>query len=201
MRKLLLPVIPVLLFAAAMPARAATFSYADPEGDATGVYSVESTPMPSEPAYDITKVTMSFDGKELKYVAKIKGLPAGSPTLSTGYYFRLQYTHMETSYEFQVAESAGTGSYFALIATEDPTQDALTCSGCKGLIDRKSSSVIVTAPLKSLNLGMKQGNAAIKPAVPGTVFDSLYVAAQRDLGLLTLTSDRAAAPENSTFTL
>lgn len=198
MRKILsLAVVVAVAVGVGVPAHAAPLSWADAAGDAgepaAGV-------APSEPTLDITKVAMSFDGKDLKYVAAIKAL-GGDPTASIGSYFRFYLSHEGTQFEYIVYEDKATGPGNVLNASDDATQKSLTCSGCKALVDRKSSSVIVTLPLKSLSQGMKQYQSDLKPLTPGTKLDGLEVTASRNLLLVSLVADYAPAPDNTFFTI
>lgn len=197
MRKLLLIAVAATTFGLALPADAAPVTWKDPVGDAS-----DPVPgvLPNEPALDITQVGLSFDGKDLKYTAKIDKLGTGNPPASDGSYFRFYFSHEDTQFQYVVYEEVGRdgGGYFPDPA--DPTAD-LTCSGCKGLIDRKTNTVTATLPIKSLSQGMRQHQSDLKPLGPGTILTALEATASRSLVAVSLVTDYAPPPANTTFTL
>ena len=181
------------LLLGALPAQAASrYEWSDPKGDATYV-DVFANVTPSNPKFDITKVAMSSNEGVLTWAASVEALSAGTPRTSTGYFFRLAFTYAGANYEFFVSED-GVRAGFALIRRGWPNGDAeIPCGRCTGVIDRKQHQVIVTAPIASLG--------AATSIRAGSKLTGLSVLAQRQVGVLTLTSDEAYAPKNVAFEL
>lgn len=199
MRKALLSIVVLgALLLGALPAHAASrYEWNDPKGDATKV-DVFAGVTPSNPQFDITKVAVSSDKGVFTYVASVKALSAGTPSGSTGYFFRFSFTYADTIYQFFVSEDVTGVKGFALWARGGPKKplhlptdnngDAeISCVGCTGVIDRTRNQVRVTAPISSLMV------------IRGSKLTDLYVLAQRSVPGLTLTSDEAAAPAGFVF--
>lgn len=185
---------------------AAPVSFTDPEGDATGFVATDPGPLPSEDGLDVTKATLASDGKVFTYTVQLKKVQeSGAPTGATGHYFRLYFTYGGTAFMFRVADDANTGKTTTLVATDDDLQTTLECKSCLGTLDRKTSQVVLKAPITSLSSAVKKGNAALKPIVAGSVFTDLHLEAQRSIAIpivITFTpgADVAAAPETTKFT-
>lgn len=190
-RALLVGFTAIGLLLAAAPANAASLSWEDPEGDATGV-AVADGPI-HDPAFDITKVSMeTVDGK-LVWTAELPDMAAGRPTLSTGYYFRFAFTHAAVNYWFIVGEDPLGAQNFSLSATATGGAK-MECKDCKAEINREAKAVIITAPLATLDADFKKADA---PKVSGSEWSKLYVIAQRRMVAATLTADTADAPEGA----
>lgn len=186
-----------LVVGAALPAQAASLSWDDAVGDATDA-GVGAAVLPNDAAYDIAKVSLSNDGGQLNWSVAIPGLADGTPALSTGYNFRLAFTHDGGTYWFKVSEDVSGAQAFALSATATGSA-ALPCDKCVGKIDREAKAVVVAAPLASLDKALKAAEAA--PAT-GSEWSVIYVIAQRPIsvpgaGGVTLTADQADAPEGA----
>jgi hypothetical protein len=193
MRKALLSIVVLgALLLGAVPAHAANrYEWNDPGGDATNV-DVFADVTPSSPQFDITKVAVSSDQGAFTYVASVKALAAGTPSGSTGHFFRFSLTYAGTIYQFFVSENVTGAKGFALWArgaTAPGGDREVPCVGCTGVIDRTGNQVRVTAPISSLMM------------FSGSKLTGLYVLAQRSVTGLTLTSDEAAAPEGFVFTI
>jgi len=190
------------LVAGAIPAQAGSLSWADPKGDAVGL-GVADGPQ-HDPNFDITAVSLESVGGKFTWTVKIPELAAGRPTLSTGYGFRFYFSHAAAPYYFQVGEDA-TGAQTFVLSTATTPAVSLVCKDCKGKIDRKDKTVVVEAPLASLD---KAFTDAKLPAASGAEFSALDVWAQRRVGVpvnpgsgLVLVADKATAPEGSVFAL
>lgn len=205
MRKALLSIVVLgALLLGAVPAHATSrYGWSDPEGDATNVDTFAGV-TPSSPQFDITKVAVSSDQGVFTYVASVKAFAAGTPSGSTGYFFRLSFTYGGKNYQFFVSEDDTGAKGFTLWARGAPKEPVhlptdnhgdreLLCGGCTGVIDRTRNQVRVTAPISSL--------AVIRGFKAGAKLTGLYVQAQRTVPGLTLTSDEAAAPAGFVFKL
>lgn len=181
-----------LALGASGPAQAATLAWEDPAGDATDL-GVGVDLLPNDAAFDIVKVAVNNDGGVFKYEAEIPGLVAGAPTVSTGYYFRLSFSHGGAAYSFIVGDDVTGATAFSLGTVATP-RVAIGCKDCKGEINREAKKVIVTAPVASMSAGFK---AAEAPAVEGSEFSTFEVVSQRRMVASTLTADTATAPEGS----
>ena len=189
----------------ATPAQAASVSWEDPKDDAVG------PGLPNEPAYDITTVKMSNDGGNFTWELAVPGLADGTPTLSTGYNFRLTFIHGDTSYRFSISENILGEQSFSLSPTTGPTPlpaAALECEKCEGKIDRESKKVVVTAPLASLDKAFASVDG---PPVAGQEWTGISVVSNRPFGIpnpggalpvsgLVQASDTADPPEGTVLT-
>lgn len=163
----------------ALPAQAGLTQWKDAEGDATGVYNAEVLPIPSEPALDITTVTMTSDGTRLTWSAGIKKLSTSPPQGATGYSFRFAFRHEEVPFYLTVAEDSIQGTSGTRFQQDPVAGDDLSCRSCVGKIDRKDNRVTITAPLASLSSGIREFDRSLPPVTPGTKVDGLEVLARR----------------------
>ncbi|HUR50193.1 MAG TPA: hypothetical protein VMY88_11785 [Acidimicrobiales bacterium] len=189
----------------ALPAQAATVSWTDDKDDAVGAG------LPNEPGYDIQTVKLSNDGGNFTWELGVPGLADGTPMLSTGYNFRMNFTHGETAFRFAISENILGEQTFSLAPTTGATPvppAALECEKCEGKIDREAKKVVFTAPLASLDKAFKSVEA---PGVAGQEWTALSVVSNRPFGIpnpggaLPVTgvvqeSDEALPPEGTTFT-
>ena len=187
------------LLLGAFPAQAASISWADPKGDATQVSAADGAP--NDPAFDITKVSMSNDGGTLKWSADMPGITAGRPTLSTGYYMRFYFTHGGTTYSFRAGEEI-TGATSLLLSATATGSALLPCDKCLVKFNREAKNVALTVPVASLTKALKA--QAGSPPLAGAEWTGLYVVAQRPIsapgaGGATLTADQADAPVGTSF--
>ena len=196
-RTLLVGLTAVGVLLAASPANAASLSWKDAAGDATGLGLVDGPQ--HDPAFDVTEVTIQSAGGKLVWTAKVPEMPAGRPTLSTGYNFRFGFTHSGADYWFQVGENA-LGEVTLSLAPTATGSTAMECKDCKATLDREATAVAIEAPMASLDAAFK---AAKLPPVSGSEWSKLLVLAQRRVGSpvtptgATLTADTADAPEGA----
>ena len=186
----------------ATPAQAASVTWEDPKDDAI------TTPLPNEPAYDITTVKISNDGGTLTWENSVPGLIEGAPFPSTGYTFRMLFTHGDIAFRFQVAENVlGEQAYsVAPVSGSTPLPPAaLECEKCEGKIDREAKKVVFTAPLASLDKALQSAEA---PPLAGQEWTGLSVTAGRPVSVpnpggalpvtgVQLATETAAAPEGT----
>lgn len=189
------------LLIGATPAQAATVQWDDDAGDAAHAV------LPAE-AYDITTVKISNDGGNLTWDVSLPEMADGTPSFSTGYTFRLLFTHGDVPFRFQVAENLlGEQSFAVSLASGTLPPPALDCEGCEGAIDREAKKVTVKAPLASLDKALQSAEA---PALAGGEWTGLSVIAYRPFsvpnpgGALPVTglvsaNDTAEAPEGTTL--
>ena len=194
------------LLLGAFPAQAASISWADPKGDATQLGLADGGP--NDPAFDITKVSMSNDGGTLKWSADIPGIAAGRPSLSTGYFFRFNFKHGESTYSFRVGEDLLGATSLGLAATTLGSAP-LPCDKCVVKFNREAKNVALTVPIESLTKALKAQAGA--PPLAGAEWTGLSVTAQRPIQApavpgattgstgATLTADQADAPVGTTF--
>lgn len=176
------------------PANAGSLSWKDDAGDAVTL-GLADGPV-NDPAFDITDVSIATAGGKLVWSATVPELVEGSPELSTGYHFRFAFTHGGTTYWFQAGNDV-TGAQTFSIGPTDNTLPRMECKDCKGTINAKEKTVVIEAPLASLDAGFKAASAA--PAT-GSEWSALYVISQRRMVAATLTADQADAPEGAVFT-
>jgi hypothetical protein len=194
------------LILGSLPAQAASLSWADPKGDATQVSVADGAP--NDPAFDIIKVSMSNDGGTLKWSADIPGIAAGRPSLSTGYFFRFNFKHGESTYSFRVGEDL-LGATSLLVSATATGSAALPCDKCVVKFNREAKNVALTVPIASLTRALKA--QAGSPPLAGAEWTGLSVTAQRPIQApavpgatasasgATLTADQADAPVGTTF--
>ena len=185
------------------PAQAATVTWDDPAGDAI------TTPLPNEPAYDITTVKISNDGGTLTWENAVPGLIDGAPFPSTGYTFRMLFTQGDVAFRFQVAENIlgeQTSSVAPVSGSTPVPPAALECEKCEGKIDREGKKVIFTAPLASLGKALESVEGA--GPLAGAEWTALSVTAGRPVSIpnpgsalpvtgVQLATETAAAPEGT----
>ena len=150
--------------------------------------------LPSDPAFDVTDVTLETVGDKFKWTVKVPEMAAGMPSESTGYYFRLGFTHDGTQYQFMVVENPNGTFFFGVRPWS--SEKWMTCTRCKGTINRQTKAVVVEAPIASLNRGFEGAGA---PPVDGAAWSDLYVWSQRYTHDKSLTADTANAPANTVF--
>lgn len=190
------------VLSSAMPANAASLTWKDPAGDATDA-GVGAAVLPNDPAFDVTASTITNDGGNLEWSIDIPGMPAGRPTLSTGYNIRFAFTHDGVTYWFKAAEDAAGATTIALSATATGSANSPACTAkCKLKFNREAKKVVVTIPLDALNEAIKQAGG---PPVTGGSWTALYVLVQRPIGApgaggVTLTADRTDAPTGAKLT-
>lgn len=145
------------------PAKAGSVSWDDPEGDATG-YLGESPPRPSEPAYDILKVTMASDDKDLTVVAAFKELGT-IPPQATGNVYRFAFTAGDGRFTLSIIEDHVGGKYSAFSVRDETTgvNNAVECVKCLGKINLESNQVELKLPISSLDSARKTAQ------VPGKI--------------------------------
>lgn len=186
------------------PARAAEFSWTDPEGDATGL-GAESTPRPPDPELDISKVAYVADGKHLNVSWKLTKA-AGDPAGSLGRDFDFYFTHDDHKYAvgaqlpaFPLDGSATGGNGLVsgpLMTNNDGAQAVQIPCGCKLRIDSKTNVITFTVSYADLDRAFP-GSAKVGP---GTKFTDLTGRSARIQGAVLINVDLTAPAEGATFT-
>jgi len=206
MRKFFLPVLVALgLFATALPASAAPFQWNDAQGDA----GFGGLPAPTEPSLDVTNVRMEVVKGNLVWTASIAKLAASNPPGSTGvgYQFALKYAGASGTVQIYDDALIGRATEFRTAATGAST--AVTpCGKCVGVIDRKSSKIVLTTPLTSLYSALRSADKSAPPFKPGAkitglgfITRRLYSVGQPGLyGSYGVTADTSAPADDAGFT-
>lgn len=190
----------VLQIGNALPANAATLTFTDAKGDATG-FVVESTPRPSDPELDILAVSFRTTADTLFVVAKFDKL--GTPQLATGATRTINFTYDEADYEFRYQSPAppqdqvsATGFFF-----RDSLGMSIPCGRCSGKLDLKAATLSITAPFSSMSAGIKTSKATSPAIKPGVKFSNLNAESLRTISLEGFSADVAAAKPETVFVL
>lgn len=177
--------------AASPPATAASLSWNDDPGDATGFDPlpppasgvVGSTPRPSEESLDLLAVTAASDGQAVIFTARtaVDAVPPGA----TGTTLRFVFTYDGASYQLIGQRTAAdfsaaitSGLFFR---AREPRSPELACRECTIRYDQKTATVTVRALLSSLSGGIREHSPESKKLAPGATFSDLSVLAQRNL--------------------
>lgn len=190
------------VLSSAMPANAGSLTWKDPAGDATDA-GAGAAVLPNDPAFDVTASTVSTDGGNLEWSIDIPGMPAGRPTLSTGYNIRFAFTHDGVTYWFKAAEDLSGATTIALSATATGSANLAACTAkCKLKFNREAKKVVVTMPLDALDAALKEAGG---PPASGGSWSNIYVIVQRPIGApvaggVTLTADRTDPPAGAKLT-
>ncbi len=174
----------------APPASAAASStFSDPAGDATGFNPVpagtvagpEAGPIPNERRLDLLKVAITSDGKKVTFVATVA--EPGIPDNAIGTTFRFWFTYDGADYQLiaqrpntTAATTTTSGIFFRARAV---TSAELSCRDCAIKYDLKANTIVATAGLAGLSSGIRQSKPASKPLAPGMKLTGLAVLSQR----------------------
>lgn len=204
-----------LIASVAAPARAGDASWDSPAGDATEFFTKEfrddaglsavpgNTPLPSNDALDVIHNSLKTVDAEVVWRVKVKQMPAtGYPPHSSGYFFRMSFTFGDEQFQFRVGEDiTAPATHFSFRTRgrfemyRGSRNVVLECAGCTGAIDRKTSSIIITAPIASIAAGIKKQFPDLPAFGPGAELTRLEAKAQRWMGAsLMVTADTAKAP-------
>jgi hypothetical protein len=184
----------------APPASAGEASFTDPEGDATGVSSVPSTPRPSDKELDILQVSFSSSAEALTAVVRYAAI--GAPPAATGSTRTVTFSYEGADYSFRFQSPqppadnvSATGFFFRKGGTTIP------CSRCSGKFDAKKNSLVLTAEFKSMHAGMKSEDPKVPAIGPGKKISGLRADTFRTIGISALTSDTATPAKPVEMTL
>ena len=156
----------------------------DPEGDATGFVIVAATPLPSEPALDVTQAFLTWDpsAEAITFHIEVSDLTDLPPAGSVGEFFRFYFTWAGGNYQVTAARDPlgqsrdlrmgdNTALAEGLAGTFDPATDEIT--------------IVLTADQLS----------AVVPGAPrfteGAVVDGFEVLGQRSAVAVVLTAETA----------
>lgn len=154
----------------------------DPEGDATGVSSVPSSPAPSEPSLDVTSGRLTWDAasESLTFHIQVADLEPTPPSGGDGHFFRFYFRYDGTRYQLRARRDL-LGATFSL-ALEDNT---IIATGLSGAFDSTAEEVRITLSADQF-----------AQAVPGSLrfaegreLTSFEILGQRLVVALTLTAD------------
>lgn len=155
----------------------------DASGDATGVFIVEGTPLPSEPSLDILSANVRWNDttKALTFTIKVKDLTDLPPNGAVGHYFRYYFTYNNTAYQL-IARRDPTGEVRSLLKGDNTS---LGTTGLAGSFNAATDEITIVLPASRF--------ATAQPAAPplaiGQQLGGFQVLAQRYLGAPTLTAD------------
>lgn len=152
----------------------------DREGDAVQVLVVD-TPLPTEPALDVRRAWLQYDqaASTLTFTVEVTDLP--ETYSGAGEYFRFYATRAGDPEVYAVARRGPAGESFSLKQFDAKTTTTLT-----GSFDAGADLVRVVLPLAAY------GNVVAGRAIAeGDVITVGQVLAQRDTGVVTVTTDTA----------
>lgn len=191
----------------ASPAHAGGAAWDDAIGDANQFFG--TTARPSSDELDIVRSTIDTQGADLVWVVKVKDMPdTGYPSLSDGYHFILHFSYHGTDFEFRVGDGAVGRPSFSLAKQMPPVSEGacldcpiVPCDGCTGEIDRKTDSVVITAPVAAIADGLEEVLPELPPFGSGSELGALLVDAQRHLGILLTSADKSQPPGGTTYVI
>lgn len=212
-RFVLITLVAAGLLAGALPAQAGQLEWSDKADDATSFYVLASTPLPSDPALDVTKVKMVSDAKDLTWTASMKKMNEAGAANGAGYFFRFNFAVNEVGFTIRAKHDQFDKNVLYFRVASDLIGFDLPCKDCTAKFDFKASTVTVKTPIASLTEGMKAadsmtacplcraGEDPLPTLKKGDTFSALSVTAQRMYIRGTMTADDSLAPEGATFTL
>lgn len=190
----------IALLAGGAPARAGTLEFTDPEGDATGLSEVESTPRPSEPELDILNASYVSDGKTLTVSSQV--LTLADPVASGGAAYRWAWVYDGIVYElvFQLP-TPPTDTVFVRggVFRGDGATISIDC--CKPTYDTKTNTIGLAISLSSIAKGVKTTSPDSPAFGPGSTVESIRATSQRSMGALLVSADWATPKEGTTLTV
>ena len=185
------------LLVGATPAQAGEASWSDPEGDAT-MFLVGETPKPSEPTYDVLKVSVSTGGDKVNVVANFKQL-GGIPPYAQGNVYRFYFTAGDVGFILSVIEDQvnGPGSTFSVVGPAGST--STDCFKCTGKIEADKNQVIMSMPYGSLEGARREAGGTMKIAPGGELTEisfsgGEYYATPERLLSMNFSADEAPMP-------
>ena len=191
------------------PANAGSIGWNDPEGDAVELFG-EAPPRPSQPMYDILKVAMSSDGKDLTVKAGFKQL-GSIPPQATGNVYRFAFTAGDGRFTLSIIEDHVGGNYSAFSVRDETTgvNNAVECVKCFGKINLESNQVELKLPIRSLDSARKSAQVPGKIAAGSTLAEVTVLAGEYYNGgystgfgfSLSNDADSAPVPGPGKFTL
>ncbi len=185
----------LLLILGSTPARAGQLSWDDAVGDPTTL---------AQGTWDITKVTLSFDGA--RFTARIKVAALGDPApFGTGQHFAVRFNFDESQYTLRLTQDRVTGETFTFQQDAGQSQVAtIACRTCKYELDTKNSEVV-------MHIGFDSLKSAARKLAPGQSIDGItafagasYSEPSGTFGTLLwgggTPGDTAPPPDGATFT-
>jgi PKD repeat protein len=156
----------------------------DPEGDATRV--IADTPLPSEPAVDVTKAWLTSDASNAVTfhinVADLPETPGG--TEGEGEYFDFNFSYGGAGYYIGLGRSVSNGEYYEL-GQFTPTRTTL--ADLTGTFDPATDEITAVLPADTISTAVSGA-----PAVSsGSEFSGLEVVSRRDFFALVPDADTA----------
>ena len=181
------------------PSRAGAVSYSDPEGDATGVYSL-APPRPSDPELDLRAVTWSTTADELIVTTSLTAL--GEPLASDGWAVThyLEYAGIQFEVLIQDVGTAtstifGPDGVYLRPANDSSTEYPCVCGFT---LDAKQAKVTLRVELHSIGSAARYVDPRAPRPTAGAKFTDLRTTSFRVAGAL-LAADHAAPPDGATL--
>ena len=129
------------------PAKAASLSWEDAVDEPTAA---------AQGTWDLTKVTLDFDGTTLFMTLDVKSLGEPAP-FGTGQYFAVRFAYGEGQYTFRLTQDRVNGDNFQFQERSGQNQvSTLTCRTCKAQLDFEGSKVIMQVGMESLQSAMRK---------------------------------------------
>lgn len=195
------------------PAVAASVSWTDDEGDATGFDPfppplptvLGSSPRPSDETLDLVAASAVSDGGAITFTAQT--MADGIPPGSSGTTVRFLFSYDEVGYQLiaqrtapDFATAITSGLFFR---AREPSSPELNCRECTVRYDIKAATVQVKVLISSLASGIREHSAGSPKFAPGATLTDLAILSQRNIAPLarnvdvgrTVTVDAAAAGE------
>ncbi|MCU1587066.1 MAG: hypothetical protein JWN31_559 [Frankiales bacterium] len=173
--------LPVQRIAAAALRCSSDAAFTDPAGDATDF--VVSTPLPSQPALDITRGSVSFD-KQLVLHTKLLDLSQDPPVASTGEEVEFSFAYAGIGYTAVGSHDSGTGDEFHM---ESPLRTTVGGS-LTGTFDKAKSEVRINVPADFFS---KLGKGPV--LAKGAQLTGLAITTRREAGVIVPNADAAGS--------
>ena len=158
-------------------------AFTDPSGDATEL--VVSTPLPSAPALDITRGSVTYDKAKGDVVLHVKllDLTQDPPTGGTGEQFEFGFTYKGTAYTGVASHSASGDDFHMEAPLRKTVGGPLT-----GTFDKGHSEVRINVPVDFFNK-LNKGPVLTK----GATFTGLAITSRRQDAVIVPNADEAGS--------
>jgi serine protease AprX len=149
----------------------------DPEGDATDVYVLTATPLPSEPQLDVLSAGLSWDATAaaLTFSAQAADIAETNPEPSAGIVWDFAYSYGAVDYVLRASREADGTTYATLQESALPTNITLL-RDLPATFDAAADTVTVVVP----NVLLAAADAPTY--VPGTLLSGLTITTRRQVG-------------------
>ncbi|MCW2544346.1 MAG: hypothetical protein JWM40_1898, partial [Frankiales bacterium] len=156
-------------------------AFTDPSGDASDF--VVSTPLPSQPALDITRGSITYDGKQLAFHIKLLDLSQDPPVGATGEEMEFTFAYGGTAYT-AVGTHDTPGDEFHM---ESPLRTSVG-GPLTGKFDKAKSEVTINVPRDFFK---KIGKGPV--VAKGAELSGLTITTRRQAGVIVPNADTAGS--------